>query len=252
MTDRARAHTAPRTAIVWSVLRREIDRRADTGRRTLRIVDVGGGSGVFAVPLAELGHAVTVVDASADALATLGRRARDAGVAGGVTGIQGDVDRLADVVPAAGFDLVLCHSLLEVVDTPEAAVSTLAAALRPDGRLSLLVANRVAAVLSRALGGRVDAALRTLAGPVGSLAASAPAPRTFDIDSLVALLSGAGLSVEHLHGAGVVADLVPGAVLDGVPGAVEALRDLELATAATSPYRDIATQIHALASLGAG
>ena len=44
-----------------------------TGHR-LRILDVGGGSGRFAIPLAEQGHAVTVVDISPEAISQLQRR----------------------------------------------------------------------------------------------------------------------------------------------------------------------------------
>ena len=61
---------------------------------SLRVLDVGGGSGMFAVPLARLGHDVTVVDPSADALATLRRRADTAGVGARVRGVQGDGDLL--------------------------------------------------------------------------------------------------------------------------------------------------------------
>jgi S-adenosylmethionine-dependent methyltransferase len=247
VTERTHAHTAPRTAVVWSVLRGEFDRRQGEG--PLRVLDVGGGSGVFAVPIAELGHHVTVVDASADALATLERRASDAKVTGRVTGIQGDVDRLADVVPHAGYDLVLCHSVLEVVDDPDAAVATLAAAMRPDGRLSILVANRAATVLARALSGHVGDALHALTDPDGRWSDTDAVRRRFDSDDLTALLARQGLRAEQLHGVGVVADLVPGPVVDGVPGVAQTLRDLELAAAATPPYRDIATQVHALAAL---
>ncbi|HEY9473255.1 MAG TPA: methyltransferase domain-containing protein [Mycobacteriales bacterium] len=250
MTDRVHAHTAPRTAIVWSVLRGELDRRTGgegASGGPLTVLDVGGGSGVFAVPLAELGHAVTVVDPSADALATLERRAGEAGVAGRVTGIQGDVDQLTDAVAPRRFDLVLCHRLLEVVDDPDAAVATLVASMSPTGRLSVLTANRVATVVARALGGRPDEALRALTDPAGRWGDGDGLRRRFDTAGLVALLSAAGLTVERLHGAGVVADLVPGAVLDGAAGAVEALRDLELTAAALTPYRDIATHLHVLA-----
>ena len=45
-----------------------------------RVVDVGGGSGTRAVPLAIRGCSVTVIDSSVDALAILHRRAQDAGV----------------------------------------------------------------------------------------------------------------------------------------------------------------------------
>ena len=92
------------------------------------VLDVGGGSGAWAVPLARLGCAVTVVDHSPNALAALQRRAREAGVDELVSAVQGDVDALAEVVPVGGADLVLGHGLLEVVDDAAAAVAALAAA----------------------------------------------------------------------------------------------------------------------------
>jgi ribosomal protein L11 methylase PrmA len=42
---------SPRTAAVWAAL----DPVVGVGGR-LRVLDVGGGSGIFAVPLATLGH----------------------------------------------------------------------------------------------------------------------------------------------------------------------------------------------------
>lgn len=84
-----------RAAAVWAAL----DPLVAAGR-PLRVLDVGGGSGTLAVPLARLGHDVTVVDPSADALATLTRRAQTAGVGERVHGVQGDGDQLHEVVPA--------------------------------------------------------------------------------------------------------------------------------------------------------
>ncbi|WP_324277387.1 class I SAM-dependent methyltransferase [Blastococcus brunescens] len=86
-----------RTAAVWAAL----DPLVEAGT-PLRVLDVGGGSGMFAVPLARLGHDVTVVDPSADALATLRRRADTAGAGARVHGLQGDGDLLHEVLPAAG------------------------------------------------------------------------------------------------------------------------------------------------------
>ena len=59
----ARPRTAVRTAVVWEVLRDALAALAPDGR-SLQVLDVGGGTGGFAVPLAELGHQVTVVDAA--------------------------------------------------------------------------------------------------------------------------------------------------------------------------------------------
>jgi hypothetical protein len=71
--------------------------------------------------------------------------------------------------------------------------------------------------------------------------------RRFDAIELGELVAAAGLRVEQLHGVGVVADLVPGAVLEGQPGAIESLRELEAAVAGRPPYRDVAAQLHLLA-----
>ncbi len=242
--ERSRAQIAPRTAVVWQVLRAELERR--TGEQ-LDIVDIGGGTGGFAVPLAQSGHRVTVVDASPDALAALSRRAADAGVAAQIHGRQGYADDLAGLVPAGSADLVLCHSLLEVVDDPAAVAAALAAALRPGGAASVLVANRAAAVLSRAFGGHLAAATGLLSDPDGSTGSRDTLRRRFDTGTASDLLNAAGLLVEQVHGVRVVADLMPRAVLDADAVSPEALVDFELAVAAQSPYRDIATQLHLFA-----
>ncbi|GIJ49891.1 methyltransferase [Virgisporangium aliadipatigenens] len=227
-------------SVLWTVLRQELDRAA----RPLAIVDVGGGTGGFAVPLARAGHRVTVVDASPDALAAFTRRAAESAVAGAVTAVQGDIETLGEVVPAESADLVLCHSLLEVVDDPAAAVKSLATALRPGGAASVLVANRAAAVLARAVAGNLDAAHAVLTDPAGCAGPTDRLRRRFDPASAQALLVAAGLTVEQVHGVRVITDLLPGVVLDSEPAALAAF---EAVASTLPPYRDVAGQLHLLA-----
>src|SRR3954454_412811 len=158
-----------RTAAIWAAL----DPLVTTGT-SLNVLDVGGGSGMFAVPLAQLGHQVTVVDPSADALATLHRRAATVGAGDRVRGVQGDGDRMLTALPTGGlFDLVLCHFVLEVVDDPASTLRQIAGVLRPGGQLSTATANRAGAVLARAVGGHPVEA-RALLG--GTADAPEPAP----------------------------------------------------------------------------
>jgi len=222
--------------------------RERRGGEPPRVLDVGGGTGVWAVPLAVAGCAVTVIEPSPNALATLHRRAREAGVLDLITAIQGDTDALGDLAPEGEADLVLGHGLLEVVDDAGVAASALAAAAAPGGAVSVLVANRFAAVLHRAIAGRLVDARRLLDDAAGQLAGTKdPLLRRFDIDGLEALVIATGLKVEVLQGYGVVADLVPGSVLESNPGAAEALAELELAAATRSPLRDVAARLHVLA-----
>jgi 2-polyprenyl-3-methyl-5-hydroxy-6-metoxy-1,4-benzoquinol methylase len=200
------------------------------------VLDCGGGSGTFAVPLAAEGARVTVVDISADALATLSRRAAEAGVADRVVPIAADVEALGEAVPTASFDLVLAHGILDAVDDADAAFAAVAGAVRPGGLVSVLIGNPVAGVLARALTGDVQGALREFAH----------LDRATGPDSVRAMCARHGLAVEQVHGVGVFTELVPGAALDA-PGARGALADLEAACATLSPFADIAARVHVLA-----
>src|SRR3954468_17677791 len=180
-----------RTAAVWAAL----DPLVGAGT-PLRVLDVGGGSGMFAVPLARLGHDVTVVDPSADALATLRRRADTAGAGARVHGLQGDGDLLHEVLPAAGsdgFDLGVCHYVLEVVDDPAVALGEISRALRPGGQVSVATANRAGAVLGRAVAGHPVEAMALLEDRDPAPAPSRPAQRRFSPEQMLALVEGAGL-----------------------------------------------------------
>lgn len=218
-----------------------------TAGQDWQVIDVGGGSGTRSVPLAVQGCRVTVIDPSIDALATLHRRATDAGVSDRVRGIQGDTDGLRSAVKDGCADLVLCHHVLETIDDPAAAVAAMARALAPGGLLSLLVAGRHAAVLALAIAGRFAEAERAATDPDGRFGAADPLLHRFDVVSATALLTGAGLQVQDVRGVGVVSGLVPGAVLQSQPDGPGALTGLEAAVAGIPPLRDIAADLHVLA-----
>jgi len=233
---------AARTAVVWAALRGAAAARArQTGRDGLDIVDAGGGTGGFAVPLACLGHRVTVVDPSPDSLAAAQRRAAEQGVP--IAAVQGDVTDLLGIAGESAADLILCHSVLEYVDDPAAALVTIARVLRPGATVSVLAAGALAATIHRALTGHFDEARRLLSDAAGGGHGSGP-PRRFTLTGLTGLIEKAGLRPGAAHGIRVFSDLVPSALVDFDPGAGEALLALEHAAAEHPALRDIATQLH--------
>ena len=219
---------------------------AQTGREQLEVLDAGGGTGGFAVPLAGLGHRVTVVDPSPDSLAAAQRRAAEMTVP--LRAIQGDAADLVRLAGEGSADLVLCHSVLEYVDSPAATMTAIAAALRPGGAVSVLAASAVAAVIHRALAGRITDAARLLAA-IGTTQAprhgQAPS-RWFTLAEVTGLIEDAGLRPGAAHGVGVFTDLVPSAAANASPAAAQALRDLELAAAAHPAFHDFAARFHVL------
>lgn len=242
-----RGRSAVRVAAVWDALDPILAAAADDiPPRPLRVLDLGGGTGGAAVRLAERGHAVTVVDPSPDALASLERRAAEAGV--DVAAVLGDADTLLDVAGAGSADLVLCHGVLEVVDDPAGALRQVARALVPRGRLSLLAAQKSAAVLGRALAGHLAEARALLADP-DAVVRHADAPsRRFTRAGLEDLLDGAGFALDEVRGVRVFVDHVDSAVVDADPAAAADLLALESAVAELPDYLAMATQLHLLAT----
>ena len=242
--------SALRTAMVWDALHEALRaRHLDVGaNRPLQVIDLGGGTGGLAVRVAELGHHVLVVDPSPDALASLERRAAEASVSAGVRGVLGDAATLLDVVQPASADVVICHGVLEVVDEPALALTSAATALVEGGCLSVLVAQRSAAVFSRAIAGHLADARALLQQRETSDSRADSAPRRFSLAELCELLASAHFTVTEVRGVRVFTDHIASTMVDSEPGAVEELHALEAAVATDPDFMAIATQLHLLAT----
>jgi S-adenosylmethionine-dependent methyltransferase len=234
--------------VLWDAIRELLaSARASAPGTELRVLDLGGGTGGLAVPVAELGHQVTVVDPSPDALAALDRRASEAGVDHGLRAVQGDAADLLEHVEAGAFDVVLCHGVLEVVDAPVEALTAIRTAMRPAGSLSVVVAGRYAAVLARALAGHLSEA-RSLLEPTPTVATpTAQRPRRYAVGEIVELLTAHGFEPQRVHAVRTFADLVPSPTFDVEPDAARALLDLERAVSDVGAFAAVAAQLHVVA-----
>lgn len=220
--------------------------------RPLDVLDLGGGTGGVAVPLAASGHRVTVIDPSPNALAALDDRARDAGVSTRVTGLQGDGDSLESVLPGATFDLVCCHGTLEFVDDPAATLRATAAVLEPGGTLSLIVAGRLAVVFAKAIAGEFGQARAAIVDPEGRWGAQDPLPRRFDLDRLSDLLTAAGFTISQARGTGILSHLVPACLItsDADRAALDELDDLLVGGPGREILGTLGSALHVVASRG--
>ena len=106
---------------------------------------------------------------------------------------------------------MICHRVLEVIESPAEALLAMATTLRPGGVLSLLVAQRHAIVLSQALAGHIALARRSYADPT-----------RLDYDQVIDAVRHAGFTVLASHGIGAIADHVPERLIEE-PGAYDEL-----------------------------
>jgi SAM-dependent methyltransferase len=101
-----------------------------------RVLDIGCGTGQTARDAARQAGAVMGVDLSSRMLAVARRRAADEGLAN-VTFEQGDAQ--VHPFPAGGFDVALSRTGTMFFGNPDAAFANVARALRPRGRMAMLV-----------------------------------------------------------------------------------------------------------------
>jgi len=179
--------------------------------RSLRALDLGCGTGALAVRLARLDLHVTLLDASQPMLDFAERAAREAGVMERIALKHGDAAQMATLFPAASFDLILCHNVLEFVQDPCAVLRTAARSLRdPFGMISVLVRNRPGEVLKAAiLNGDLAAAELNLTAEWGDESLYEGKVRLFTAVGLQAMLLESSLAVTAERGVRVLSDYLP-------------------------------------------
>jgi 2-polyprenyl-3-methyl-5-hydroxy-6-metoxy-1,4-benzoquinol methylase len=223
-----------RYAVVAETLRRNL---AALDQDRLRVLDVGGGDGLDALPLALAGHDVTLLDPSEPMLAQARASAARLGVEDRVrtvTGSLDDLDRLGD-----GWDVVLCHFVLRYRPADAVDVPRLAAAVRPGGVLSVLDANPAGAVLGRAVRQGPAAALDLLrADSLRSLVFGEDTRKITDTE-IRAALEDAGCEVLAQYGGRVVNDLLTDDGAKQDPAYFDDLLRLELTLCDREPFTRI-------------
>ncbi|MGA7295154.1 MAG: methyltransferase domain-containing protein [Terriglobales bacterium] len=177
----------------------------------LHALDIGCGTGAAAVRLARLGMNVTILDSSSAMLDIAKRTVEKAGISGNLVLQHGDAMRLADLFPAASFDVILCHNVLEFFDDPTSVLSAAARALRDSlAILSVLVRNRAGELFKAAIqAGDLAAAEKTLTADWAQESLYGGRVRLFAPDSLQAMLKSASLEVIAERGVRVLADYLP-------------------------------------------
>ncbi len=176
-----------RLAVLWADIEPIAAKLSANKGSPLSILDVGGGLGQIAIRLAQLGHRIVFNDVSPVMLAAAQQRAEQAGVAAQFSWHCGPYQTLPTQLAEhlteqltvqraeqlteqpvehflehyieqqpPGFDLILCHALLEWLEQPAKLVPTLAAMLAPAGYLSLCFYNPAAKVYRNLIRGNFN------------------------------------------------------------------------------------------------
>jgi ubiquinone/menaquinone biosynthesis C-methylase UbiE len=126
------------------------------GKAPWQILDAGGGGGVYAAELAELGHDVCIVDISAGMLREASQHLTASGVRDRIQLVKADVCDLA-VLDGRQFDLVLAvGDVLSYCADAERALAEFLRLTRPGGMLLVEVESRFGAIRTGRRGRTLD------------------------------------------------------------------------------------------------
>lgn len=205
------------------------------------VLDVGGGDARDALPLAQRGHTVNLLDRDAAMLAEAKRCAAELDVGDHIHTQQVDVSTEELPLDPGGYDLVLCHNLLQYLPDPAALLRRVAQALRPGGWFSLLIPNPASETLRLAL------QQHDLAAAHASLTATTHRNHFYgvemhlhDLPAWRDLLAAAGFETIDFIGVRCVNDYINDDAVKFSEEGFAKLLALETALGSRSPYRDIA------------
>ena len=206
-----------------------------------KILDAGGGTGAFALPLAGDGYAVTVLDASREWLEVARVRSEASGLT--LDLLHGRLEDARELVET-GFDAVCCHGVLMYGTDPVGTLGILRSLAHERGVLSLLEKNQHGIAFRPGLQGDYAEARRLLeaSASVGRLGIE---NRAYEPSVWENMLVEGGWHLADWAGVRLFSDLAP----DDLPDAdFDALLALERDAGVREPFRRVARLIHLIAS----
>lgn len=107
-----------------------------------RVLEVGCGIGTDTMNFARAGARVTAVDLSSESLEVARQRAEVFGLGDRIRFLEGDAERLGELLPAEPYDLVYSFGVLHHTPDPEAALRSLRPFVAPGGELRIMMYHR--------------------------------------------------------------------------------------------------------------
>jgi S-adenosylmethionine-dependent methyltransferase len=176
-------------------------------QKPCKILDAGGGTGFYSIPLALKGHEITVLDVSEKMLEKARESASKHGISERVETVRGSMARA--IFPGSSFDVILCHLAFGYTE-PSRTLSEFYRVLKDNGILFLTVANKYFYCIKESLTGDFSK-VKEILGAEHFFEAPYGVPKieTFTKSEIVNLCLEANFEILRVKGIKVVTDYLP-------------------------------------------
>jgi SAM-dependent methyltransferase len=214
------------------------------------VLDIGGGAGHQAFPLAEAGYNVTILDSDTEMLdiAADRRKALPKKTRKRITLVQGDGEHSGDALDNQRFDGVLSHGVLGYLQDPMPMVTQLCQRATDGGIVSIMTGNAKTVTMRPALERRWDDALASFDSNVNNSMGVAAQDDT--VENISSLLQANNVQPLGWYGVWLFADLLE---MTGTPvgrSEWEQMAAVELEASRRDPYRQMSRVFHLLGRKG--
>ena len=217
------------------------------GQSGLRILDAGGGNGYAIIPFAQNGCQVVVADYS-EAMVNDGQKLMsELGLSTSVSFVLTRLEDLSTVIHDQEFDLVLCHNVLQYVESAPVVLRSILRPLKTQGIVSIICMNRYSIVYHEAfLRGDLQAAKAAI-GATETNTIFGSTAQALALDEIVTMLEDQRCIVQADYGLRCMFDYWGDNERKTEPNTLMQLEELELALSAEYPYKLLARYFQVIA-----
>jgi ubiquinone/menaquinone biosynthesis C-methylase UbiE len=168
--------------------------------KPLNMMDAGSGAGFFGLELAAMGHRVTLLDLSPEALSLAQERSLSRNYFHRLTSVIGDVENLP--FQDEFFDAVVCIFVFSHLNDPGRAIRELCRTVRKDGRIVISFENKLWHAVAAGLQNKYGAAgdLISSENPVIKAYDILPPVRLYSVKGIKELCGSCGLTITRFAG----------------------------------------------------
>ena len=230
-------------AMPWQRVRRKVEISnlfRHVGQSGLKILDAGGGNGYVSIPFAQNGCQVVVADYS-EAMLTDGQELMsELGLDNSVSFVLTRLENLSSVVPDRDFDVVLCHNVLQYVESIPVVLRSILRPLKSQGIVSIICLNRYSIAYHQAFLRDDFQAAKAAIGTRHTNTIFGSTAQGLAVDEIVAMLEGQGCIVQADYGLRCMFDYWGDNERKTEPDTLAQLEELEFALSAEYPYKLLA------------
>ena len=222
-------------------LRRHVDHSVFT------ILDAGGGNGYASIPFAQDGCRVVVADYS-EAMVADGRKlVTELGLDHRVSFVLTPLESLSSVVHDREFDVVLCHNVLQYVESMPHVMREILKPLKAQGVVSIVCLNRYSTAYHQAFIWDDLQAAQAAIGVSETSTMFGAAARALAVDEIVEVLEAQGCAILADYGLRCMIDYWGDNERKAEPDTLAQLEELELALSPEYPYKLLARYFQVIA-----